>query len=274
MRKYCFLMLCCVILTVLLSGCSDIGATGTGAKPLPSIRVGGTIYEPYFYKDVDGRFTGIDVELAKEAFRRLGYEPQFVEVDLSEITQAFEDGTIDCFWSCYTMETREDDYLWAGPYLYTRRVVVVKADSDMTALDELEHKSIAVQSNSMMERIFLNKMSPDIPQEYELYTYRTIAEAFTALRKGYVDAVGGHEAALGLYTSEYPNEYRYLNISLYRSKLGVAFEKDSDQSLVNALTMTLKDMSDDGTTRKVLENYHLDISSNLYGGEVDEGISE
>ena len=164
------------------------------------------------------------------------------------------------------METREDDYLWAGPYLYTRRVVAVKSDSEIQSLEDLEGKTIAAQANSTVEKIFLHNMSPDIPQNYKLQTYRTIEEAFTALRKNYVDAVGGHEATLLKYTSEYHGEYRYLNLSIYRSKLGVAFRKDADQAVADTLTQTLQEMSEDGAIQQVLEDYHLDVSTNLYGG--------
>ena len=34
-------------------------------------------YEPYSYLDETGEFTGIDVDLAREACRRLGYRPEF-----------------------------------------------------------------------------------------------------------------------------------------------------------------------------------------------------
>ena len=65
------------------------------------------VYEPYFYKDIDGEFTGIDVELAKEAFHRMGYEPVFVDVDIAKVDSALPEDIVDCLWSCYTMEERK-----------------------------------------------------------------------------------------------------------------------------------------------------------------------
>lgn len=258
----CFLVFC--IVTV-LCGCQK--EEKESDKKLPQIRVGGVVYEPYFYKDIDGEFTGIDVELAKEAFHRMGYEPVFVDVDIAKVDSALQEDIVDCLWSCYTMEEREDKYLWAGPYLYTRRVLAVKTDSDIKTIEDLEGKTIAVQANSMTEKIFLENMNPEIPTEYKLHTYRTVADAFTALRKGYVDAVGGHEATLGQYTAEYPEAYQYLNISLYRSRLGVAFAKDKDEQLVQKLTQTLNEMREDGTITEILTGYHLDVESNLYKEE-------
>ncbi len=260
-------MIVLLMFGVMIALCACHKKEASERKKLPEIRVGGVIYEPYFYKDIDGTFSGIDVELATEAFHRMGYEPVFVDVDIAQIDRALSDGTIDCVWSCYTMEEREDRYLWAGPYLYTRRVLAVRTGSDIKTIADLKGKTIAVQANSMMEKIFLENMNPDIPSDYKLATYHTVEEAFTALRKGYADAMGGHEAALRQYTSEYPEDYRYLNISLYRSRIGVAFAKDGDTELAEKLTQTLEDMREDGTITETLTAYHLDVASNLYEGE-------
>ena len=114
-KNYLWIVICFGLLFG-LGGCQYLNTKDnkyTDNEDLPVILVGGTIYEPYFYRDIDGNYDGIDVELAREAFSRMGYHPEFVAVDISELGKALEDGTIDCIWSCYTMETREDDYLWA-----------------------------------------------------------------------------------------------------------------------------------------------------------------
>lgn len=86
----CFLVFC--IVTV-LCGCQK--EEKESDKKLPQIRVGGVAYEPYFYKDIDGEFTGIDVELAKEAFHRMGYEPVFVDVDIAKVDSALPEDIVD-----------------------------------------------------------------------------------------------------------------------------------------------------------------------------------
>lgn len=45
---------------------------------------GGTTYAPYFYRNIGGNYTGIDVEIAEEACARIGYEPIFVELDIDK----------------------------------------------------------------------------------------------------------------------------------------------------------------------------------------------
>ena len=58
---------------------------------LPKIIIGSDEYQPYSYYNVDGSPQGVDVEMAREAFRRMGYDPVFRHVawedKASSITQ-------------------------------------------------------------------------------------------------------------------------------------------------------------------------------------------
>ena len=68
-----------------------------------------------------------------------------------------------------------------------------------------------------------------------------------------------------IYTEQYPGEYRYLDMDLIRSQLGVAFRKGENEELAAQLTQTLQEMTEDGTTAQILEKYGLDVEQNLYG---------
>ena len=61
-----------------LSGC-DKEVTTTDTSKHPVVKVGSDSYPPYNYLDEDGDPTGIDVELAKEAFGRIGYDVEIVQ---------------------------------------------------------------------------------------------------------------------------------------------------------------------------------------------------
>lgn len=264
MKHKILTVLLCVMVGVLLVSCSRPGKEKK--QDLPELCIGGAIYEPYFYKDVEGGYTGIDVELAKEACRRMGYKPVFKEIELDQRQKDLEDGTIDCMWSCFTMDDRKEEYIWAGPYLYTRRVIVVRGDSNINSLSDLKGKSVAVQANSTSENILLKHSNSQIPEVSKISSFRTIGEVFTALRKGYVDAIAGHEGTLLVYTKDYPGQYRYLNMSIHQSRLGVAFSKNGDAKLVIKLNETLNQMTQDGITGSIIEKYGLDVDKNVYGG--------
>ena len=39
--------------------------------------------------------------------------------------KTLENKEIDCLWGCFSMDGRENDYKWAGPYMVSRQVVAV-----------------------------------------------------------------------------------------------------------------------------------------------------
>lgn len=104
---------------------------------LPKIIIGSDEYQPYSYYNVDGSPQGVDVEMAREAFRRMGYAPVFRHVAWEDKDEALADGTVDCLWSGFMMNNCEDKYTWARLNLFSRLVAVVRADSAYADLADL-----------------------------------------------------------------------------------------------------------------------------------------
>ena len=264
MRKKAWILLLFATLIALLCACSDTAQQPETEKP--KIRIGGTTYAPYFYRNIGGNYTGIDVEIAEEACARIGYEPVFEELDIDKRFELLNEDYVDCLWSCLTMEDREDEFIWAGPYMYTQRVVVVSTDSEIETLEDLTGKRVAVQAGSTSEEIILKGLNLNLPEITDLSTFSTVGEVFTSLRKGYVDAIIGHESSLRLYTDEYPDSYRYLNMSVCSDAVGVAFKPDGDAALAEKLTQALLEMREDGTTAAIVKKYGLDVEISVNGG--------
>lgn len=108
MRKKAWILLLFATLMAPLCACSDTAQQPETEKP--KIRIGGTTYAPFFYRNIGGHYTGIDVEIAKEACARIGYEPIFVELDIDKGFELLNEDYVDCLWCCLTMECNEDMY--------------------------------------------------------------------------------------------------------------------------------------------------------------------
>ena len=169
-----------------------------------------------------------------------------------------EDGSIDCLWGCFTMTGREDRYQWTSPYLYSWQMVVVRADSSISSLSELRDKRIAVQATSKPEEIFLEGSNKHIPTPEMVYSFSTMDEVYACLRKGYADAICGHESALDSLIRTSPADYRKLRESVYKSEIGVEFSKDYNRGFVDRLSETLTEMRNDGTIADIAEKYSMD----------------
>ena len=260
------------ITALLLTGSLMLGGCGgkkekSADSELPEIVIGVDYFEPYSYQTSDGEYKGIDVELAQEAFQRLGYQPKFENIVWEDKDELLADRTIDCLWSSYSMNGREDKYQWAGPYLYSRQMVTVRAESEIQKVQDLKGKRVAVQATTKAEDLFLHNIDSDLPQMEQVNCFSTTNELYAALRKKYVDAIAGHEAMLNSLVQDGEGSYRMLEESIYTSELGIAFKKGTHKELTEELTETLKEMQDEGITERTVIKYGLDADKILPGGE-------
>ena len=252
--------------SLVLGGCGEKKEKAADSE-LPELVIGMDYFEPYSYQTSDGEYKGVDVELAEEALQRLGYQPKFENIVWEDKDELLADGTIDCLWSSYSMNGREDKYQWAGPYLYSRQMVVVKAESEIQTLQDLKGKRVAVQATTKAEDLFLHNIASDLPQMEQVNCFSTTNELYAALRKNYVDVIAGHEAMLGSLVQSGKGIYRMLEESPYKSELGIAFKKETHGELAADLTETLKEMQDEGVTKEIVTKYGLDADKILPGGE-------
>lgn len=265
-RKIISILLVGCLLSGLLSGCAKETSTKK-TEDLPVIKVGSDNYPPYNYLDEDGNPTGIDIDLAREAFSRLGYQAEFVNIDWDQKKGLVEAGDIDCIWGSFSMEGRLDDYKWAGSYMVSDQVVAVDENSDIYSLADLEGKNIVVQSTTKPEEIFLNRSDNRIPEVASVISVENRSLLFTFLSKGYADAIAAHETFIRTYMKDEGVSYRILDDTLMTVGLGVAFSKNDERDICDKLDETLEDMRKDGTSEKIIGKYLDDPAKYL---EVDQ----
>jgi len=216
------------ILATALAGCKNADVTKK-EREKPVITLGSDSYPPYNYLNEDGIPTGIDVELATEAFRRMGYQVDVVQINWEKKKELVESGEIDCIMGCFSMEGRLDDYL--------------------------EGKNLAVQSTTKPEGIFLNRTDERIPKLGNLISLGHRELIYTFLGKGYVDAVAAHEESIVQYMKDYDASFRILEDPLMVVGIGVAFAKEDDRGICEQMDQTLEEMRQDGTSLKIIKKY-------------------
>ena len=256
----------------LLAAAAAVGSlTSCGGKEakdrgLAQIVVGSDTYPPYIYLNNDGVPTGIDVEIATEAFRRMGYAARFETIDWEQKTTLVESGALDCIWGCFSMDGREQLYRWVGPYMVSRQVVAVNADSSIETLADLAGKTMMVQSTTKPEEIFLAGTDPRIPQLGELLSTEDRSIQYAMLNCGYVDAIAAHETAILQYMQDCNANFRILEEPLLVTGIGVAFALNDTRGLDEKLAETFAAMRADGTMKQIVGKYLPDPEKYL---EVD-----
>ena len=274
-KKTCeYILVLMMVCILLLTGCSEsndtdeddmIKAESSSGISSVSLVIGSDNYEPYNYIDESGENAGIDVDIAKEACRRLGITPVFKRITWDRKDSFLENNEIDCLWGSFTMSGRTDEYRWAGPYMYSRQVVVVSKDREINSFADLKGKRIAVQSTSKPEHIILSGEDDRIQGVSAVYSMSTMSELYASLRKGYIDAAAGHEVAIKRFVDTNPQQFIILDEILYKSELGVAFKKGRSDDIPDMLNDILNQMIDDGTIKKIAESYG--INADIFMGD-------
>lgn len=215
-----------------------------------------TEFPPFGYKNDDGKYTGFDYELAQEVAKRNGwkFQPQpIIAWDTKKIE--LDSDVVDCIWSEFTIDGRENDYTWSNPYFNNSQVVVVKSDSNISSADDLKGKIVEAQiSSSALDAIDQNQtLKSSISQVNEISEYNT---AFMDLESGVCDAVVVDYPCAKYHMAEkFSNStFKILDNPLKYEKYGVGFKKGNDE-LKDQVQKTLDEMFKDGTVDKIAQNY-------------------
>ena len=265
-KNVCFksMVILLVLLCSFLSGCTQqTPSRATKAQYDKKIVIGVDDYPPFNFPDENGKPTGIDIELAEEAFGRMGYGVRFTRIEWDRKDALLASGDIDCVWSCFSMSGREQKYKWAGPYMVSNQVVAVRNDSNIKSLADLQGKIIAVQSSTKPESMFLDRTDPKIPAIRQLYSVENRDMIYAMLGKGYVDAIAAHATAINQYNKDFTMNYRILPEPLVVTGIGAAFYRNDKRGIAEDLQKTLEAMRKDGTTKKILEKYLNEADSYL-----------
>lgn len=218
--------------------------------------VGYSEFPPFGYKDGNGDLTGFDIDLAREVAKRnnwtfkaqpiIDWESKEVELNSNEI---------NCIWSEFSIDGRENEYSWSDPYFNNSQVFVVKSDSGIDSIDDLKGKVVEVESESSAFNAVENNrtLKDSFGDIHQAEDYDT---AFMDLESGACDAVivDGPSAKYRI-TEKFADEgFKTLDEPVAYDKYGIAFEKGND-GLKNQVQKTLDEMYKDGTVDRIAQKY-------------------
>lgn len=219
-------------------------------------------FPPFGYVDDNNEYTGFDIELAKEVCKRNNWTFRAQPIiDWNTKELELNSNEIDCIWSEFTIDGREDDYTWSEPYFNNSKAIIVKSDSDISNINDLKGKILEVQQgSSILKTIEKNKtLSNTFKQVNQVDGYDT---ALMDLDTGICDVVIADIGLANYLVEKYPNT-KLLNDTISYEKYGVGFKK-GNTDLRDQVQKTLDEMFRDGTVDKIAQNYsQYEIPENL-----------
>ena len=212
-------------------------------------------YPPYSFIDDNGDTNGFDVELAKAVCDYYGWEYEAVPFNWDAKDLELNAGSCDCIWSGFTINGREDDYLWSIAYSDNTQMIMVKKGSGIETLADLAGKIVGVQtSTSAYDLLNDEEGQAELCKTFKsLEVYETYTIAFNDLKAGAVDALA-IDVTSGNFLMSGETDYEFLEEELGSEQYGIGFRKD-DQELCDKVNEALLALVENGTYDEIGQKY-------------------
>lgn len=253
MKKRFWILISLIIMGLVITACSsDTSSTDSSTvENTDDVLIIGVDdqFPPLGYRNDDGEIVGFDIDLAKATAELMDMELVVQQIDWSAKELELSQGNIDAIWNGLTItEERKDNMLFTDPYLDNDQVVVVKADSGIKTVAELENRIVGLQKGSSAEEAF---EAADVYSSVEdLVTYDENVSALQDLSIGRLDAVVVDSIVADWYIADTDSDFVVLEESLSPEEYGVAVAKDNTE-LQKKLNDALNEVKTNGTGAKI-----------------------
>ena len=252
-----------------LSGCAgSTGSDGDGDKPAPGsdavdygLVADGTLtvcsdipYPPFEFEGGDNGtgYTGFDIELldaiAKKLDLKLSVQDTGFEALQSGATLLA--GTCDLGASAMTItEERKANIDFSDPYYDSLQSLLVRADSGIESIDDLDGKNVGVQQGTTGE-IYAKENAKGA----ELVQYPSDGELWPAMQSGQIDAIL-QDQPVNLVHEKADSDYKIVETYETDESYGFAFAKGEKTELREAINDALEELREDGEYDKIYDEF-------------------
>ncbi|WP_018247748.1 amino acid ABC transporter substrate-binding protein [Orenia marismortui] len=247
--------------SLIISGCGGNKSATTTKNSLEEIKEQGYFvvglddnFPPMGFRSESGEIVGFDIDLAKEAAKRLGVDVKFKPVDWDGVILSLKNGNIDVIWNGLTVtEKRKEQIAFSNVYVANRQAIIVRKDSDIKTTEDLAESVVGLQMGSSSEQAL--KSNQELSKSLKnIRKYSNNVEALLDLRAGRIDAVIIDEIVGRYYITKKKADYKVLDQYLAEEDYAVGIRKE-DNEFREELNKVLDEMKEDGTAAKISEKW-------------------
>ena len=214
-------------------------------------------FPPMGFRDASGNIVGFDVDLAKEAARRMNADIEFKPIEWARKREAITSGKVDMIWNGLDINDERKEYMiFTKPYMDDRQVILIMKDSGVNIYSEydLAGKIVGTQAGSTSED-YINENPKLKGSMREHKNYRKFNNMINALTSGEVDVLVCDELIARYEMSKNPNELKLVDIKIGSiMETAIGFRKE-DVELRDQVQKAFDDMVRDGTAKKISEQW-------------------
>ena len=210
---------------------------------------------PYLgFVDEKGQYAGFEIDLLNDIARRLGVKVEYTPVKASNRVQLLQQKRIDIIFATVSHYRARDQVVdFTVSYLYTPQTLLVRKDSGIKSVADLAGKRVGMDAGAGAV-----KKIPEVQPKAIVQTFQGWPEAFFALERGTVDAVGTDNILLAGLRADSPNPEKYVLVGpegFYSSGYyGIAL-RENDSKSRDTLNFLLQDQWKDGTWQKAFDKW-------------------
>lgn len=256
MKKQVSVLLMALAASVALLGCDKKEEAKQEAPAPAPVAVSKIVvglddnFPPMGFRDEKNELVGFDIDLAREAAKRLGAEVEFKPIDWNAKEAELNGKRVDVLWNGLTItEERKANIAFTAPYLENRQIIIVTADSKIKDKAGLAHKVIGVQEGSSAVEA-IEKDAATAKSFKQLKKFGDNVTALMDLSAGRLDALVVDEVVGRYYTAKKPGEYVVLEDNFGTEEYGVGVRKD-DNELLAKLQKAIDEMKQDGSAARI-----------------------
>lgn len=252
--------------TFALAGCAT-GSSDAGSGDTPAagddygLIEAGTLtvcsdipYPPFEFEDASTEtgYTGFDIDLlgAIAAQLDLKLAVQDVGFDALQSGTTLAAGQCDVGASAMTItEERKANIDFSDPYYDSLQSLLVRTDSGIESIDDLDGKNVGVQQGTTGEA-YAGENAPGA----SLVQYPSDGELWPAIQAGQIDAIL-QDQPVNLEHEKADSAYKIVETYETDESYGFAFAKGEKDALLEAVNGALQDLKDSGEYQKIYDTY-------------------
>lgn len=253
------------------SGKNEADSKDTGWEQIKDkgkivVATSGTLYPTSYHNTDSGsdKLTGYEVEVVREAAKRLGLKVEFKEMGIDGMLTAVNSGQVDAAANDIDMtKDREKKFAFSTPYKYSYGTAIVRKDdlSGIKTLKDLKGKKAAGAATTVYMEVARKYGAKEV-----IYDNATNEQYLKDVANGRTDVILNDYYLQTLALAAFPD----LNITIhpdikYMPNKQALVMKKSNAALQKKMNEALKEMGKDGSLTKLSKQFFnkADVSKKI-----------
>jgi len=248
MKKILALILCAV-LALSFASCASFRSYEEIEADGKLVVATNATFPPYEFRDDNGNFAGIDIEIIQAVGEYLGLEVEITDIEFDAIITSVSSGKADIGIAGMTVtEDRLKNVDFSDTYATGRQVVTPAKDSGINGVADLAGKKVGVQTGTTGDIYASDDSSIGSVEQFNSGT-----EAVLALSQGKIDAVIIDNEPAKKYIEKYDNLV-IIDEEYTEEEYAMCIAKGNTE-LVEKINEALKALEESGELKKIIDKY-------------------